>query len=171
LQIGEIVKPDQRIGRIDDPSQFKMTAEIDEYFLGGVSVGKPGFVNANGRDYAVRVSSVFPQIREGRFSIELQFVAAAPPGMSPGQSAETRITLGNTTPGLILPNDAFVNDSGGAWVFAVSPDGKTATRRAIRIGRRSNSQVEVASGLSPGERVIVSSYAAFGKAERLQIGT
>jgi HlyD family secretion protein len=89
--------------------------------------------------------------------------------MNPGQSAETRITLGGTSPGLILPNDAFLSDTGGAWVFVLAPDGRSAEHRKIRVGRRNNSQVEVASGLAPGERVIVSTYAGFGKAERLQI--
>lgn len=169
LQLGEIVKPEQRIGRIDDPSQFKLVAEIDEYYLRSVSAGTKGHVNANGRDYAVDISRVFPQITDGRFTIELLFTSAAPSGMNPGQSAETRITLGETSPGLILPNDAFLNDSGGAWVFVLARDGRTAERRTIRVGRRNNSQVEVASGLAPGERVIVSTYAAYGKAERLQI--
>jgi HlyD family secretion protein len=89
--------------------------------------------------------------------------------MNPGQSVETRITLGETSPALILPNDAFLNDTGGSWVFVLASDGKSAERRAIRVGRRNNSQVEITSGLAPGERVIVSSYAAHGKAERLQI--
>jgi HlyD family secretion protein len=169
LQLGEIVKPEQRIGRIDDPSRFKLVAEIDEYFLGSVAVGKKGQVNVSGRDYGVEISRVFPQIKDGRFAIELLFTGAAPAEMNPGQSAEARITLGEMTPALILPTDAFVNDSGGAWVFVLTPDGKTAERRSIHIGRRNNSQVEVSSGLAPGERVIVSSYAAFGKAERLQI--
>jgi HlyD family secretion protein len=170
LQMGEIVKSEQRIGRIDDPSQFKLTAQIDEYFLGSVSTGKKGSVNVNGHDYAVEVSRVFPQITDGRFLIELLFTADAPPEMNPGQSAETRITLGGTSPGLILPNDAFLSDTGGAWVFVLSPNGRSAERRKIRIGRRNNSQLEVASGLAAGERVIVSTYAGFGKAERLQIG-
>jgi HlyD family secretion protein len=169
LQLGEIVKSEQRIGRIDDPSQFKLTAQIDEYFLGSVMTGKKGSVNVNGRDYAVDVSRVFPQITDGRFLIELLFTGEAPPEMNPGQSAETRITLGGTSPGLILPNDAFLNDTGGAWAFVLAPDGRSAERRKIRVGRRNNSQVEVASGLAPGERVIVSTYARFGKAERLQI--
>jgi HlyD family secretion protein len=92
-----------------------------------------------------------------------------PAELSPGQSAETRITLGETTPGLLLPNDLFMNESGGAWVFVLAPDGKRAERRKLRIGRRNNSQVEVVSGLAPGEKVIVSSYAAFAKAEQLQL--
>jgi len=169
LQLGEIVKSEQRIGRIDDPSQFKLTAQLDEYYLGGVMTGKKASVNVDGRDYPLEVSRVFPQITDGRFSIELLFTGETPPVMNPGQSAETRITLGGASPGLILPNDAFVNDTGGDWAFVLARDGRSAARREIRVGRRNNSQVEVASGLSPGERVIVSSYARFGKAERLQI--
>src|ERR1700722_910332 len=161
LQLGEIVKSEQRIGRIDDPSQFKLTAQLDEYFLGSVLTGKKASVKVKGHDSAVRVSRVFPQITDGRFLIELLFTADAPPEMNPGQSAETRITLGGTSRGLILPNDAFLSDTGGAWVFVVSPNGRSAERRKIRMGRRNNSQLEVASGLAAGERVIVSTYSGF----------
>ncbi|HMN47351.1 MAG TPA: HlyD family efflux transporter periplasmic adaptor subunit [Povalibacter sp.] len=169
LQLGEIVKADQRIGRIDDPGEFKVEARIDEYFLGSVAVGRRGHVSVEGRTYEVEMSHVFPQITDGRFSAELRFAGEAPPGLQPGQSLETRIVLGETTPALILPNDAYMNDTGGSWVYVVAADGTTAERRAIRVGRRNNSQVEVASGLAIDERVIVSSYAAYGAAERLQI--
>lgn len=169
LQLGEIVKSEQRVGRIDDPSQFKLTAPIDEYFLGSVVASQKGSVGVNGRDYPVEVNRVFPQITDGRFLAELLFTGDAPPGMNPGQSAETRIALGGTSRGLILPNDAFLADTGGTWAFVLAPNGRSAERRKIRIGRRNSSQVEVASGLASGERVIVSTYARFGSAERLQI--
>jgi HlyD family secretion protein len=169
LQLGEIVKSEQRVGRIDDPSQFKLTAQIDEYFLGSVAIGQEGSVSVGGHDYAVQVSRVFPQIKDGRFTAELLFTGTAPPEMNPGQSAETRISLGASSPGLILPNDAFLADTGGAWAFVLTANGRSAERRTIRVGRRNTSQVEVASGLAPGERVVVSTYAGFGKAERLQI--
>jgi HlyD family secretion protein len=77
--------------------------------------------------------------------------------------------MGDPARALLLPNGAFANDTGGTWVFVLGRDGETVTRRAIRLGRRSSSQVEVLAGLAPGERVIVSSYTAFGKAERLQL--
>lgn len=169
LQVGEIVKSDQHIGRIDDPGQFKLVARIDEYFRTRVAVGQKGAVSFGNRDYAVRVSRVFPQIDDGRFSIELLFAQTAPAGLSPGQSAETRIYLGGTSHGLILPDDAYLNDTGGSWIFVLSSDGRKAERRAIRLGRRNNSQVEVSSGLESGERVIVSAYAPFGTAQRLQL--
>jgi HlyD family secretion protein len=169
LQVGEIVKSEQRIGRIDDPGRFKLVAQIDEYFLTRVAVGQQGAAIFDNRDWSVQVSRIFPQIEDGRFSIELLFGAAAPAGSSPGQSAQLRITLGGTSRGLILPDDAYLNDTGGSWVFVLSPDGTTARRRAIRVGRRNSSQVEVSSGLQSGERVIVSAYAPFGNAQRLQL--
>ncbi|HEY6124735.1 MAG TPA: biotin/lipoyl-binding protein [Steroidobacteraceae bacterium] len=169
LQLGEIVKPDQHIGRIDQPGAVKLVAQVEEFFLDGMIAGKEGVASVNGRDFPVAISRVFPQVANGRFAIELLFVSEAPKGMSPGQSAETRITLGETSPALILPNDSFINDTGGAWVFVLSPDGETATRRVIRTGRRNNRQVEIAAGLEAGERVIVSNYGTFGKVERLQI--
>jgi HlyD family secretion protein len=169
LQVGQIVESQEHIGRIDDPGRFKLLADVDEYYLGNVRVGKTGYVNANGRSYAVEIKRLFPQVTDGRFSMELAFTGAGPEGMSPGQSLETRLALGDTRAGLILPNDAFLNDTGGSWIFVLAADGNTAARRTIRIGRHNDSQVEVASGLAPGERVIVSAYAAYGKADRLQI--
>ncbi len=169
LQVGESIATGKHVGRIDDPDHFKLTAEVDEFYLKRVAVGRHGTVQQDGRGYAVRVASVYPQIKDGRFTVELEFSGAAPEELSPGQSVDTRITLGEPAPALLLPNGAFVNDSGGAWVFVLSPDGTAAERREIRAGRRNNSQFEVLDGLAKGERVIVSGYAAFGKAPRLHI--
>lgn len=169
LQVGETVRPDQRIGRIDDPERFKLTAQVDEFYLRRVAIGHRGGVEVDGRGYTVDVSRIFPQIKDGRFVVELVFAEAQPDSLRPGQSADTRITLGAATQCLLLPNGAFVNDSGGAWAYVVSGDGRSAVRRPIRLGRRSNSQIEVLDGIAAGERVIVSGVAAFGKAERLRL--
>ncbi|PYD85905.1 efflux transporter periplasmic adaptor subunit [Pseudomonas syringae pv. pisi] len=169
LQVGETVRPDQRIGRIDDPARFKLTAQVDEFYLTRVAIGHRGSVEVDGRSYLVEVSRIFPQIKDGRFVVELVFARAQPGSLRPGQSADTRITLGAASKGLLLPNSAFVNDSGGAYAYVVAGDGRSAVRRPIRVGRRSNSQIELLDGIAAGERVIVSSVAAFGKAERLRL--
>jgi len=87
--------------------------------------------------------------------------------MSPGQSADTRLTLGESSAAVLVPNDSWLDDTGGAWIFVV--DGDRGERRAIRVGRRNNSQVEIVAGLSPDERVVISSYSTFGKADQLQL--
>jgi HlyD family secretion protein len=169
LQLGEIIKPEQRIGRIDDPSHFKLVAAVDEYFQGRVAIGKRGVATTGGRDYPIEIARVFPQITAGRFTIELLFDGKSPPGMNPGQSTDTRLTLGESSAALLVPNDSWLNDSGGGWIFVLADDGASAERRAIRIGRRNNTQVEIIAGLAADERVLVSGYARFGKSEHLEV--
>lgn len=169
LQVGESIVTGKRVGRIDDPQRFKLSALVDEYYLNRVAVGRLGAVTQDGRRYPVKVGTVYPQIKEGRFTAELLFTAGQPAILSPGQSLDAQITLGEPAPALLLPNGAFVADSGAAWVYVLA-DATHAERRAIRAGRRNNAQIEVLAGLAPGERVIVSGYAAFGNATRLQLG-
>jgi HlyD family secretion protein len=134
-----------------------------------VAVGRHASVRQGDKTYAADVSTIYPQIKEGRFTLEMVFTGGQPPVLSPGQSLDAQVTLGEPGKAILLPNGAYLNETGGAWVFVVARDGESVTRRAVRSGRRSNSQVEILSGLGPGEQVIVSSYAAFEKTERLQL--
>ena len=169
LLVGETVHPDQRIGRIDDPRRFKLVAPIDEFYLGRVKAGLPGRVDQDGATYPLRVATIYPQVKDGRFTAEMTFTDGQPPVISPGQGLDARLTLGEPARALLLPQGTYANDGGGAWVFVVAPDGRHAIRRAVRLGRRNDTQVEVLSGLAAGEDVIVSGYTAFGKAERLEL--
>lgn len=169
LQVGETVRPDQRIGRIDDPQRFKLSAQIDEFYLSRVTVGRPGSVTQDGKTCELKVSTVYPQIKDGRFTAEMVFTHGQPDVISPGQSMDAQLTLGEPAKAMLLPNGAFVNDTGGTWVFVLGRDGERAEKRVVRLGRRNSAQVEVLSGLAAGEQVIISSYTPFGKAERLQL--
>jgi HlyD family secretion protein len=169
LQVGESIATGKNIGRIDDPARFKLAASVDEYYLNRMAVGRSGSVKQDERIYAVAIGAIYPQIKEGRFAIELVFKDGQPPVLNPGQSLDARITLGEPARALLLPNGAFINDSGGGWVYVLDATGGGAQRRALRIGRRSNSQIEVLEGLAAGDKVILSSYAAYGNSPRLQI--
>jgi HlyD family secretion protein len=169
LQIGESIATGKNIGRIDDPARFKLTANVDEYYLNRMAVGRHGNVQQDGRSYAADIRTIYPQIKDGRFTVEMVFTKGQPPVLNPGQSLDARITLGEPAPALLLPNGAFINDSGGAWVYVLDASGHSVQRRAVRTGRRNNSQIEVLDGLSAGDKVILSSYAAYGNSPRLQI--
>jgi HlyD family secretion protein len=169
LQVGESIATGKNIGRIDDPQRFKLSASVDEYYLNRMAVGRTGSVKQDERGYAVAIAAIYPQIKEGRFAVELVFRDGQPPVLNPGQSLDARITLGEPARALLLPNGAFINDSGGSWVYVIDATGRGAQRRAVRIGRRSNSQIEVLEGLAAGDKVILSSYAAYGNSPRLQI--
>jgi HlyD family secretion protein len=169
LQVGQTIKTGGNTGRIDDPSSFKLVVEVDEFYLARVSLGLAAKLQLGDRGYDLTVSRIYPQIKDGRFTVDLAFSGKTPDGIHPGQSLDARINLGQSSPALLLPNAAFVGDSGGAWVYVVDPNGRGAHRRPIRLGRRNNQQLEVLSGLTAGERVMVSSYALYGQAEHLNI--
>ena len=169
MKIGESIATGKNVGRIDDPGRFKLAARLDEFYLNRVAPGRMGSVDHDGRAYPVKIASVYPQVKDGRFLAELLFTGAQPAGLRPGQSLDAQVTLGDPVRALLLPAGAFINDSGGAWVFVLGPGGKEAVRREIRAGRRSSAQVEVLAGLRPGEQVIVSSYTPFGNSTALSI--
>ena len=167
LQLGQTVTAGQRVGQIDSENDYKLTADVDEYYLGRVNPGQVATAQYEGKTYQLTVSRILPQVRQGRFQIDLAFQGAAPPSLRRGQSLDLELTLGATRQAVVLPNGPFMQAGGGGWVFVVGADGHRAARRAIRVGRRNPQQVEVLSGLRPGERVLTSSYDGFAQETRL----
>jgi HlyD family secretion protein len=106
----------------------------------------------------MKVAKVYPQVRNGQFKIDLVFDGAEPTSAQRGQTIQAKLTLGDSTRAVLIPNGAFFNDTGGNWVFVVNKSGNSATRRQVQLGRRNNDFIEVLDGLKPGERVITSSY-------------
>jgi HlyD family secretion protein len=88
----------------------------------------------------VKVATVYPQIKEGRFTAEMVFTDGQPEVISPGQSMDAQLTLGEPAKAMLLPNGAFVNDTGGAWVFVLGRDGERVEKRAVALGRRNNAR-------------------------------
>jgi HlyD family secretion protein len=169
LEVGQIRKPGDRLGEIVPATGFKVRAEIDEYYLGRVRTGQQGDVEIDGKRYGLTVTRVDPQVKDATFRVELNFTGAQPPGLLPGEALEGKLAVGGDRPALILPAGPFLERSGGDWAMVAAPGGGHADKRRIRLGARNADQVEVLSGLSPGERVITSDYAAFEKVQRVDL--
>jgi HlyD family secretion protein len=159
VQPGQPLKAGETVGQVDSEGAYKLTAELDEFYLGRVAVGQSATADLSGRAAPLKVARVLPQVAQGRFHVELAFQGPPPTGLRRGQTLDVRLILGDTRPAVTLPNEAWLEGSGGAFAFVVSPGGRRADRRAITVRRRNPQQVEIASGLRPGEKVVVSSYA------------
>jgi HlyD family secretion protein len=168
LQVGESVRSGTRIARLDSLGRFKLDLRLDEFHLGRVREGLAAQLTHEGRDHALRVARIDPQVKDGRFSVELSFDADPPP-LQVGQGLDVRLTLGDAKPALLLPDGGFYADTGGAWAFVLDADGHHAPRRPLQLGRRADGVIEVLGGLQPGERVVVSPYRAFVGAPALQL--
>lgn len=169
LKVGENRNRGERLAQITPDTGNKLTASVDEYYLGRLRAGQMAAIEHDGRAWPLVVTRVYPQVKNGTFAVDLAFQQAMPPGLLPGQSLQGRIALGRDEPALTLAAGAFLERSGGDYVFVVAPDGGSAERRRIRLGRRNAEQVEVLDGLAAGERVIVSDYEGLERIDRIEL--
>jgi HlyD family secretion protein len=167
IQLGQSLQQGERIGQIDSAGGNKLQADVDEYYLGRVRVGQPASADVDGRTYRLKVAKVYPQVRNGQFQIDLVFDGPAPASVQRGQTVQTKLTIGDSSKALLIPNGAFFNDTGGNWIFVVDRSGNSATKRQVQLGRRNADFIEVLGGLKPGERVITSSYSGLVDKDRL----
>jgi HlyD family secretion protein len=168
IEIGQSIVRGGRLGQIDDPDGYKLNVRIDEFYLGRVDLQQFATAEHNSRDIDLRVSKIYPQITDGQFEVDMN-LADEPAGMRRGQTLQVRLTLGDNSDALLIPNGAFYQETGGNWIFVVSPDGSEAVRRSVRMGRRNTDFIEVLDGLEPGERVITSPYTSYTNMDRLTL--
>jgi HlyD family secretion protein len=167
-EVGQSKSPGAVLGQVDSLDRFKLTAQVDEFYLGRVLLGQIAIFTSDGRDYKSNVAKIYPQVANGTFRIDLNIESPSPQGIHTGQAFDIKLELGRAAIAKMLPNGSFYQETGGNWVFVVAPDGRYATRRTVRLGRRNPEHVEVLDGLQNGEKVIVSGYEAFQKIERVE---
>jgi len=167
-EIGQSKPVGAVLGQVNSADRFKLTAQIDEFYLGQVADGQGARFTVDDREYRAKVAKVYPQVANGTFKADFYFDGPAPAGIHVGQAIDMKIELGGARQAVMLPNGPFYQDTGGNWVFVVTPDGSAAIRRNVKLGRRNPEYVEVVEGLKPGEQAIVSGYEAFLKMDRIE---
>lgn len=165
IQIGQSISRGERFGQIDTPRDFKLTARIDEFYLDRISLQQTASYN----DFELVIRKIYPQVQDGQFRVDFGFTGAQPTGIRRGQSLQTRLSLGDASEALLIPNGTFFQDTGGNWIFVLTPDGGAAVRRNVRLGRRNTDFIEVLDGLTAGEKVVLSSYSGYREMNRLTL--
>jgi HlyD family secretion protein len=165
--LGKNYQAGESIGKIDVMKGYKLVAEVDEYYLQRVTKGQKGKVDYKGEEIAVEVARVIPEIKNGRFIAELNFVGTKELALQQGLSFGVRLTLSEKAQTTILPKGRFTEETGGKWVFVVN--GNKAERREIKLGRENPVYHEVLSGLKPGDEVVTSGYADYKDVEVLNL--
>jgi HlyD family secretion protein len=166
-EVGQSMAQGAVLGQVNSADRFKLTAQVDEFYLGRVVVGQEALFTQDGHDYRAHVAKVYPQVINGTFKVDLYFQGTAPAGIHVGQAMDLKVELGGATNAVMVRNGPFYQDTGGNWAFVLDPAGTFAVKRNVRLGRRNPDFVEVVDGLKPGEKIIVSGYEAFLKMDRV----
>ena len=166
-EIGQSIPKGGRIGQIHKLTSFKVVSQIDEHYIDKVKVGLTAILERQDQEYHLVIRKVLPDVRNGRFSVEMVFNGELPENMRTGQTYYTRLQLGSPKKTMLLPKGNFFQKTGGQWIFVLAADGKSAEKRFIKIGRQNPKYYELLDGIQPGEKVIISGYDSFGDNERI----
>ena len=166
-EIGQSIQQGERIGQVNVLTDYKIEATIDEHYIDRVVRDLTAVLDRNGEEYPLRLRKVYPEVRNGKFKVDLVFKDNRPLTIRTGQSYNIKLQLGESSDALLLPKGSFFQSTGGQWIFVVGPDGEEALKRNIRIGKQNSRYYEVLEGLQNGEKVITSNYDSFGEAEKI----
>ena len=169
VELGQNIAAGQNIGQINDLSDFKVQAQIDEHYIDRVRPGLSASFSRGGKTYLLRVRKVYPEVRNGTFRTDFVFVGERPAQMRSGQTFYVELALGKSQQATLIPRGTFFQTTGGNWIFVLDKSRRKAYRRNISIARQNPQYYEVTDGLEPGERVITSGYEAFKDNEVLVI--
>lgn len=168
-EIGETKQAGQRLGQIDITDSYKVRAVFDEIYIPRIQMGQQADFEIDGQTYALSVSRVYPEVTDGRFQVDLDFVGQHPASVRRGQTVRLRLALSDFSSAILINRGAFFQSTGGRWIFVISPDGSRAFRREISIGRQNSQFFVIEDGLQPGDKVIISGYESFGNATQLRL--
>ena len=166
-EIGQNIQQGERIGQINVLTDYKIEATIDEHYIDRVKRDLIAVLDRNGTEYQLRLRKVYPEVRNGKFKVDLVFSDQKPETIRAGQSYNIKLQLGESNDALLLPRGSFFQSTGGQWIFVVDASGEVAWKRSIRIGKQNSKYYELLEGLEVGEKVITSNYDSFGDAEKI----
>ena len=169
VEIGQAITRGFRIGQINILTSYKIEAEVDEHYIDRIRPGLTGYIERPNDTLQLEIKKVYPEVRNGRFKIDLVFTGKLPENIRIGQSYFIKLQLGQPIEAIQIPQGSFYQATGGQWIFVVDKSGQFALKRAIKIGRKNPQYYEVIEGLAPGEQVIVSDYTMFGGNDKVEL--
>jgi len=165
--LGKTFQAGESIGKIDSKQGYKLSANVDEFYLEKIREGLKGQVEFKGKTLEVIVTKVIPEVKSGHFIVELAFVSKENIALQDGLSFGVKLILSERNKILVVQKGSFNQETAGKWIFVVK--GNKAVRRNIKLGRENPSYYEVLEGLNEGESVITSSYTDYKDIEELSI--
>lgn len=167
ISLGQNLTNGESIGKIDLMDGYKLVAKVDEYYINKLQNGIKGNLDNNGKQYEVIITKILPEVKDGQFSIELNFTDSKPENLKIGMTFGVKLKLSADTQSLMIPKGNFYKDTNGKWIFVVKNN--RAEKREITLGRENPMYYEVTSGLKSGEIVITSDYSEIKKYEIINI--
>ena len=149
-----------------DLSALEIEFRVPESYATEIAPDMNGEIAYGGKTYPGRVTTVSPEVKDNEVAGRLKFVDSAPAGLRQNQRVNVRIVMDSRKDVVKVERGAFVDAGGTVYVV----EGPMARRRTARLGAMSVGEVEILSGVSPGEQIVISSLSDFNNAPEVRLG-
>ncbi len=143
----------------------------DERSLGSLALGLKARVSADAfadQNFEAKVSYIAAAVDPDRGTIEVRLtVQDAPAYLRPEMTVSVDIALGQKRGALSVPTDA-VHDATGPHPYVLAVDGDRIVTRRVRLGLRSDTRVELLSGVQVEERVVTDPSLSLSDGQRVR---
>lgn len=168
-QVGEHVAPGTTLAKVVQPDQLKASLKIAETQARDIQIGQPAEVDTHNGVIPGKVIRIDPAVVAGTVTVDVELAGALPLGARPDLSVDGTIDLDRLTDVVQVGRPADGNENSTIRLFRLSPDGKTATRVPVRVGKASVNSIQILEGLQPGDTVILSDMTRWDNTDRIRL--
>ena len=169
VQPGQQVTAGSVLARVADPTKLKAELRVPETQARDVAIGLPANVDTRNGVVVGRVVRVDPAVVNGTVLVDIALEGELPRGARPDLSVDGTIVIEKLDDVLTVGRPAFGQPDSRITLFKLSPDGDTAARTAVQLGRGSVHRIEVIEGLQEGDRVILSDMSTWDAVDRVRL--
>jgi HlyD family secretion protein len=169
VEVGQQVAPGANLARVANPSRLKAEIKIAETQAKDIQIGQKSEVDTRNGVVEGRVARIDPSVINGTRTVDVTLMGDLPKGAVPDLSVDGTIELERLPDVLYMGRPAFGQDQSVVGLFKVGPDGVTAERTQVKLGKSSVNTIEILSGLKVGEQVILSDMSAYDAYDRIRL--
>jgi HlyD family secretion protein len=168
VEVGQQVAPGTNLARVADPSRLKAELKIAETRAKDITPGLPATIDTRNGVVSGKVVRVDPSVQNGTVTVDVIMDGPLPKGARPDTSVDGTVQLERLADVVKVGRPAFGQEQTAVGLFKLLPNGE-ATRVQVKLGRTSVNEVEIVSGLNPGDQVILSDMSAWEAFDRIRL--
>ncbi|MEJ7576807.1 MAG: efflux RND transporter periplasmic adaptor subunit [Pyrinomonadaceae bacterium] len=170
VEVGQQVTPGTNLARVVEPQRLKAELKIAETQAKDIQIGQMAMIDTRTSGTVPgHVTRIDPAVQAGTVTVDVAFDGALPQGARPDLSVDGTIELERLSNVLYVGRPAFGGAQSTVGMFKLEPDGATAARVQVRLGRSSVNTVEILEGLREGDQVILSDTSQWDAYDRIQL--
>lgn len=169
VQVGERVMPGAVLAKVTDPHQLKAVIKIPETQAREVRIGQKASIDTRNGIASGRVTRIDPAVLEGSVAVDVAFDEGMPEGARPDQNIVGTIEIERLQDILYTGRPVYGQAFATIGLFRIDPDGETASRVSVELGKTSVNTVEVRRGLELGDQIILSDMSRWDEFEKVRL--